>query len=172
MSCLFIACLSSVKRTLKGLSCCPEVLVNKIINLYFSDLLQTPSPPQNELMTTPLTYTKASTHTQTLCITHLPPQAGLFSSWLIDTDPPCYFPQVLALSLTTIIGELENEQWQSLRCAFSLFKRGGHFKRIIWADIYTLALRRSECHFAILTTICSCAAEPFKSDHTTDLSHL
>lgn len=79
---------------------------------------------------------------------------GLFYGWLTDTDPPSYFPQVLTLSLTTMIGKWEGGQrktlWGALTCIF-MFKKGTkHFKRIIWADIYRLAGRFSGCRLSFL----------------------
>lgn len=46
-------------------------------------------------------------------------QTILFSSWLIDSDPLCYFPQVLTFSLTTMIGKWEKEQRQTQWCALT-----------------------------------------------------
>lgn len=98
---------------------------------------------------------KPSIHRQTNLHRSFTLTIGLIFSRLSDADLACYFPQVLALSLTTIIGKWEKEQRQTLCFALTyilLFNRG---EKALWKDYLSRHLHASskECHFVILTKL-------------------
>ena len=119
-----------------------------------------------------LVYTNPSIHGHTNLQQPFTLTTGPSSRWLLDTElPPCYLPQVLASSLTTMIGKREKEQRPTLWCAPTYILMFKGEKKALQKDYLSRRLhagskvhRVSFCHSH--KTICSYAAKPFRSYHT------